>query len=386
MAGGTAEEDSQVQSALLLDYASLLEALPDPVVAADSSNRIVYGNRAVGLLLNWPIGELVGQPLTVIIPPNYRNRHQAAFERFVRTGQPTILHHPIGVPALTRSGETVDIELTIAATTLAGNLLLIASLRDLRGRVDAVTIAAPGEDVRRVQELEETIRARDEFLASVSHDLKNPLAVIKARAQILQRRAQKIEGDMGQRLADGLGAIDASATRMTRLINDLTDLVNLRAGRPLMLNREQVDLALLTRAVAREQQTALGRTITVEVDTPSLPASVDVTRMERVLVNLLSNAAKYSPDGGDITLRLSQEGEAGSDVAVLSVTDRGIGIPEDEIPRIFDRFYRASNIGGVAGTGVGLASAAQIVQQHGGSIDVASGEGRGSTFTVRIPV
>jgi signal transduction histidine kinase len=173
---------------------------------------------------------------------------------------------------------------------------------------------------------------------------------------------------------------------MTRLINDLTDLVNLRAGRPLMLNREQVDLVMLTRDVAREQQTALGRAITLEVETPSLPASVDVTRMERVLVNLLSNAAKYSPEGGDITLRLSQEGEAGADVAVLSVTDRGIGIPEDEIPRVFDRFYRASNIGGIAGTGVGLASAAQIVQQHGGSIDVVSGEGRGSTFTVRIPV
>lgn len=383
MTGGATREEGTV--AISLDHASILDALADPVVASDASNRLVYVNAAAAALLGWPPHELVGRPLSDIIPPTYRTRHEEAFERFIRTGIPHIIGHPIRVPALTRSGDTVDIELTLAA--LPGeNLLVIASLRDLGQRAGAVTIASPAEAVRRVEELEETIRARDEFLSSVSHDLKNPLTAIKARAQMMRRRAEKIEDPAAGRLVEGLDAINTSVTRMTRLINDLADLVNMRAGRPLMLNREDVDLVALAQEVAAEQRAALGRSITVEILVPSLLTRVDVTRFERVLGNLLSNADKYSPEGGAISLVVNRETSGGRDVAVLSVSDDGIGIPSEDLPRIFDRFYRASNTESIGGTGIGLATAQQIVQQHGGTITVRSVEGRGSTFTVKLPL
>lgn len=385
MTGGATQEEGTVAAAVSLDHAAMLDALADPVVASDAGNRLVYANAAAAALLGWAPGELIGRPLSDIIPPTYRARHEEAFERFIRTGIPRIIGHPIRVPALTRSGDTVDIELTLAA--LRGeNLLIVASLRDLSQRAEAVTIASPAEAVRRVEELEETIRARDEFLSSVSHDLKNPLAAIKARAQMLGRRVEKMEDPAAERIAEGLDAINTSVIRMTRLINDLADLVNMRGGRPLMLNREDVDLVTLAQQVAAEQRTALGRPIVVEPRVPSLPARVDITRIERVLGNLLSNAAKYSPNEGAIRLVVDSERAGGADFAILAVSDEGMGIPAEDLSRIFDRFYRGSNAGEISGTGIGLATARQIVQQHGGTITVTSEVGRGSTFTVRLPI
>lgn len=385
MTGGATREEGTVSAAVALNHAAVLDALADPVVASDAGNRLVYANAAAAALLGWAPGELIGRPLSDIIPPTYRARHEEAFERFIRTGIPHIIGHPIRVPALTRSGETVDIELTLAA--LRGeNLLIVASLRDLGQRAEAVTIASPAEAVRRVEELEETIRARDEFLSSVSHDLKNPLTAIKARTQLLRRRAEKIDDPGAERIAEGLDAINSSVTRMTGLINDLADLVNMRAGRPLKLNREDVDLVALAQDVAAEQRTALGRPISVESRIASLPARVDIARIERVLGNLLSNAAKYSPDEGAVRLLVDEDRTGSVTVAVLAVSDEGIGIPAEDLPRVFDRFYRASNTREIPGTGIGLATARQIVQQHGGTITVSSDTGRGSTFTVRLPI
>jgi len=110
---------------------------------------------------------------------------------------------------------------------------------------------------------------------------------------------------------------------------------------------------------------------------------LDCQRLERVLLNLLTNAVKYSPDGGDVEITVAKDGP----VAVLAVRDSGIGIPAADLPHIFERFYRASNVGDQQrGTGLGLAGVQQIVEQHGGQIRAASGPGAGSTFTVRLPL
>jgi signal transduction histidine kinase len=113
----------------------------------------------------------------------------------------------------------------------------------------------------------------------------------------------------------------------------------------------------------------------------------DPLRLGRVLENLIGNAVKYSPDGSEITISLTRERGAGRDEAVLAVQDRGIGISEHDLPHIFDRFYRGENAqGGISGSGLGLAGTRQIVEQHGGTIEVDSREGAGSTFTVRLPL
>jgi signal transduction histidine kinase len=120
----------------------------------------------------------------------------------------------------------------------------------------------------------------------------------------------------------------------------------------------------------------------VEATVPALVGRWDGARLERVLLNLLANAVKYSPGGGEISLTVSQEDHW----ATVVVRDQGLGIPTADLPHIFERFHRAGNVGRITGTGIGLAEARQIVEQHGGTITVASQEGSGTTFALQLPL
>jgi signal transduction histidine kinase len=232
------------------------------------------------------------------------------------------------------------------------------------------------------EEAEAAVAMRDEFLATVSHDLKNPLAAIKGRAQILRRRIDRLPADEIERFAAGLDAIDFSADRMTRIINNLMDVARLRIGEPLELRREVADLVAIAETVIDEVRQAEDRTIVLDVEVDHLTGRWDSARLERVLSNLLSNALKYSDEHTEVHVAV----RAVDGWAELRVQDRGIGIPADDMPRIFERFHRAANVvGRVQGSGVGLAGAKQIVEQHNGTIEVDSTEGAGTNFTVRLP-
>ncbi|HEU4792248.1 MAG TPA: GAF domain-containing sensor histidine kinase, partial [Nitrolancea sp.] len=239
-------------------------------------------------------------------------------------------------------------------------------------------------------EIRDAVRIRDEFLSTVSHDLKTPLTAIKGRAQLLRRRADRNDERVGKDwMAEGLIQIDATATRMSTLINELLDVSRLQIGQPLELDRQTADLVqLVHRGVAEwRQQDAEQHVIEVETEVPSLIGVWDVDRLDRVLSNLLANSLKYSPDGGKIILRLTREEAVGDEWAVLSVIDHGIGIPSADLPHIFEPFTRAGNVvGRITGTGLGLAGAQRIIEQHGGTIQVVSEEGTGSTFTLRLPL
>jgi signal transduction histidine kinase len=162
----------------------------------------------------------------------------------------------------------------------------------------------------------------------------------------------------------------------------------LQAGQPLTLQLTSNDLVELAGQVVEEhQQSTNMHRMVFDAEVPSLIVRSDATRLERVLGNLLSNAVKYSPGGGDIRVRVAREVQAEREWAVLSVRDEGLGIPEHDLPHIFEWFRRAQNYSGrISGAGIGLASANQIVKQHDGAIDVSSAEGQGSTFTVRLPL
>src|SRR5205823_3280944 len=150
------------------------------------------------------------------------------------------------------------------------------------------------------------------------------------------------------------------------------------------LNKRPTDLVAVVKEVVAEQQLTTQRhRLIVESELPELTGSWDASRLIRAVTNLLTNAIRYSPHGGEIVVTISRdEGEHGAD-AVLTVSDQGLGIPEADLPHIFERFYRGANVAAqVSGTGVGLAGVRQIVEQHGGSIGVQSVEGEGATFVV----
>jgi signal transduction histidine kinase len=238
------------------------------------------------------------------------------------------------------------------------------------------------------KDLQEALRARDALLGSVSHDLKNPLTAIKSYAQLIHTRAPQItDPSIAEQFRTWGAHIDATAQRMAALIDELTGGFSLEAGHPVALDRHPIDLVALAHEVAAEQQQTTDRhQIQLINYLPGLTGCWDRMQLARVLDNLLSNAIKYSPAGGSIIITLSREdGSAGSQ-AVLSVADRGIGIPAADLPRIFEQSHRASNVGGTVGTGTGLANARQIVEMHHGQIEVKSEEGAGTTITVSLPL
>jgi signal transduction histidine kinase len=233
-------------------------------------------------------------------------------------------------------------------------------------------------------EAEAAIDARQAMTATVTHDLKNPLASIKGWAQLLRRRAARGAAIEADQLLKTATTIEATAKRMAGLLDELLDASVLQAGRTLDLRRRPTDLVALVREAVQEHQQAADRhAIRLEATEPELVGTWDGPRLERVLANVLSNAVKYSPRGGEIAVQVCRR----ADEATVVVRDQGLGIPEADLPHVFDRFRRASNVAGrIAGTGLGLAGAREIVLAHGGDITVESREGAGTTVTVALPL
>jgi signal transduction histidine kinase len=243
------------------------------------------------------------------------------------------------------------------------------------------------EGARLFARTQEAVRVRDEVLGAVSHDLRGPLSAIKGIAQLLQRRAGRGEAS-AERVGEATRQIESAVTRMTSWIEELLDVAQLQAGRRLTLHLTSVDLVALVRhAVDDHQLAAPHHRLHVEASQMELTGWFDGPRVRRVLDNLLSNAVKYSPDGQPIVVRLYRQDAAQAIWAVIEVQDGGVGIPSADLSHVFEPFHRATNVvGRVAGTGIGLAGVKQILELHGGQIELTSAEGQGSTFVARLPL
>jgi signal transduction histidine kinase len=234
--------------------------------------------------------------------------------------------------------------------------------------------------LREVTADKELERMRDAFVATVSHELRTPLTSISGFLEMLQDEEHRI-GDTGRTYLD---VIRRSAERLHHLVEDLLLVAQIEARR-VDLQHEPIDLAVVAgRAVEAVRPWASEKHVLVELDTDSVPTILgDERRLAQVIDNLLSNAVKFSRDGGVVQVALGREGGA----ATIVVTDSGIGIPADEQGHVFSRFYRArsANELAVPGTGLGLAITRTLVDQHGGTIELASREGEGTSVTVRLP-
>lgn len=244
------------------------------------------------------------------------------------------------------------------------------------------------ENAHLYQQAQDAIYGRDELLSLVSHDLKNPVGTIKGYAQLLSRMIKRSDVLNTDQLIHGLAKIDETSTQMTLLINELLSMARLQMGQQLDIDLQSTDIiALVQRVVAAQQQTTGRHKLLSHSSSPTLVGQWDIAHLERVFANLLSNAIKYSPHGDDILVEISQQEVDNIPQAVIAIQDHGIGIPAADLPYIFEQFHRASNVTrSITGTGIGLSSAHQIVEQHGGTITVESTEGQGSVFTVWLPL
>ena len=234
------------------------------------------------------------------------------------------------------------------------------------------------------------VQDREDFLGLVAHELKTPVAVIKAYAELLEAQMADPELSGGSRSAmrEVVVHIVDQAELMSALIEEILDVQRVQLGK-LPLEVSHVELAQLAKSAGEEvAQATRTHTISVETTEPLPPVEVDRRRIRQVLVNLLENAVKYS-DQGEIQVTVGREYVDSRPMAVLSVRDYGIGLEAGDLDRIFNRFVQASSgpVRGHAGLGLGLYVARQIARAHGGDVWAESaGRGRGSTFHLRLPL
>jgi PAS domain S-box-containing protein len=234
---------------------------------------------------------------------------------------------------------------------------------------------------RRTEELAELDRAKTAFFSNISHEFRTPLTLIMGPLEELRGRLAGAD----EEIREELEVIRRNGLRMGRLVNTLLDFSRIEAGR-LRARFEPVDLAAVTAELASVFRSAVDRAgLGFEVDCPTLPEPVHLDRdmWEKVVLNLLSNALKFTFDGS-IGVRLrAEDGQA-----VLRVSDTGIGVPADELPRLFERFHRIENARARSneGSGIGLALVKELVGLHGGTITADSAEGEGTVFTIRLPM
>ncbi len=218
-----------------------------------------------------------------------------------------------------------------------------------------------------------------EFVAMASHEFRTPLAIIDGAAQRIIRRAERMTPE---ELLERVGKIRHAVSRMIGLIDSTLSASRMEAGR-VELSVELCSLKKILEGVCnRQQEIAPEHRIQYSLENAPDLIIADPRHLDQILTNLLSNAVKYSPQKGPVEVKATREGE----MAAISVRDYGVGIPKDELPKLFERFFRASTSTGIPGTGIGLNLVKELIEMHGGSIDVVSTERDGSTFTIHVPV
>jgi len=332
--------------------ASIVEDSADAILSCTLDGIIVNWNRGAERLFGYSSAEAIGQPMSFLSPPD---RNHEAHELIGRLSSEEVIE-PLETIKIRKNGIAIDVQIRISP------------LKDASGAT--VGVSAIVRDITERKRLE---RVQKDFIAMASHDLASPLTVLRARAQLMQRRQEYDEPSV-------LTMIDQTK-RMERLIDDLRDLVRLETGQ-FELNRSPGDMAALVRAAADRAATQHpDHSFTIASEVESVTGNWDDGRIGQVLDNLLNNAAKYTPPEHPVTLSLIA---TEADVSI-SVIDRGPGIDPEAVPHLFDRFYRANRQADTAGLGLGLYISRMLIEVHGGQISVDSRPGEGATFTISLP-
>ncbi len=362
---------------------AVVDELPSGVYLVHGPNaQLVLANRAAASI--WGSEWREGQPMADFLATSrtticHANGTACALDdlatmQTVRTGQAVhtrqeIMRRP--------DGTTLPIIVTAVAidTTALGMTSAVA------GEQGAIVVL---QDVSRLKAAEQL---KDDFISTASHELRNPMAALKGFANMLITQTKMGRGpDLAEWQWEAIVEIESASDRLVALTNDLVDVTNIQAAR-LTLHPAREDLVpLIHIIIGRMQMASASHSFVFQTSVDSAVLTLDVMRIEQVLLNLFSNAVKYSPGGGEVVVTLSRE-ESTRQVT-LQVRDSGIGIPADQQARIFQRFARASNVHDhhIQGTGLGLFLCRELIERHGGHIWFESVAEQGTTFFVELPM
>ncbi len=361
-----AERDRDMQAMALL--AAIVASSDDAIVSKTLTGKILSWNAGAERLFGYSAAEAIGQPITMLIPAERHDEESALLGRLSRGER---IEH-FETVRVAKDGRRIDVSLTVSPVRNTSGEIVGASkvARDITERKEAEAA------------LREADRRKNEFLAILAHELRNPLAPIRNSLHILRMSAGIDPG------ADGVSEImERQVNHMVRLVDDLLEISRITRGK-IELRKEPVELAAILRVAIETSRPLIEdarHQLALAIPPEPLTLEADAVRLTQVIANLLNNAAKYTDAGGQIWLTVRREGES----VAISVRDNGTGIPADMLPSVFDLFTQVNRSFDRAqgGLGIGLALVKSLVEMHGGSVQAHSeGPGKGSEFVVRLPL
>jgi PAS domain S-box-containing protein len=350
-----------------------LSSIGDAVITTDTEGNVTFLNPMAEMMTGWQSAEAAGQPLEkifTIINEETREPAQNPVAKVLRDGTIVGLANHTGL--ISKDGRERSIEDSAAP------------IKGVTGEIaGAVMVFHDVTERRRAESsLKDADRRKDEFLATLAHELRNPLAPICNGLKILE-----LAGDDVAMAENARSMMDQALNQMMRLVEDLLDASRITTGK-LQLRKERLELAAVVQSAVDTSRSLIderGHNLTVTLPAEAIWLDGDPTRLAQVFANLLNNAAKYSETSGQIALTAEWEG----DEVTVRVTDTGIGIPADDLPRIFEIFAQVDTTleRSQGGLGIGLSLAKGLVEMHGGKIEAHSkGIGMGSEFAVHLPI
>jgi PAS domain S-box-containing protein len=356
---------------------SVVNHVVDGIISIDERGTITTFNPAAERIFGYSAEEAIGKNVRMLMPDPYRSEHDGYIANYLATGRGKIIGIGREVVGKRKDGTVFPMELAISVFRLHGERHFTGIVRDITERK-----RLEHELQQRLDELAEADRQKNEFLAMLAHELRNPLAPMRNALHLLgmpsvaPQTAERALGMMGRQL-----------NHLIRLVDDLLDVSRIIQGK-IELRKELIDIASTVHRAAETAQPVIEarrHLLTLSLPETALLVEGDPLRLAQVIANLLTNAAKYSPP--ESVIELAAEGRDGS--ALIRVKDRGIGIAAEMLPQVFDLFVQAdaSLARSEGGLGVGLTLVKRLVEMHGGSVAASSGGlGHGSEFTVKLPL
>jgi PAS domain S-box-containing protein len=341
--------------------AEIVDSSDDAIIGKTLDGVIITWNKGAERLYGYVADEVVGRPISILIPPDRPDELPQIMER-LRRGERVDHYRTV---RLGKDGTRLSVSVTISP------------VHDSDGRiVGASSIARDVSEQERA--VHEALQVREQFIAIAAHELRTPLTAVFARLQLAERRVSQPNYDRNA-IARDVTLVRQGAEKLRVLIERLLDISRIRSGQ-LELDRKPTDVVALVRASAREFAETSGREVRVSgPESQGDRVNVDSVRIEEVVTNLIDNANKYSPADKPIEVAIADD----ADAVRVAVTDHGPGIAPHQRRRIFEAFQRASS--DARGVGLGLHVAREIMTLHGGSLDVEDGEGGGAKFVMTLP-